>query len=172
MPRYRENWRILWLKGQRLQEDLFLLRLSSSSFRYKNNNTDNRIRIFHQNVQDMFHGCLIFHLHWETVNIFVSFSSVRFGSIPHRVWLCDRMNHSMPDLPVCHQLPEFTQTHVHWVSDAIQPSHPPSSSSPTLSHSQHQGLFQWVNSSHQMAKGLEFQLQHLSFQWIFRVDFL
>ena len=69
-------------------------------------------------------------------------------------------------------LQEFTQTHVHWISDAIQPSHPVSSPSPTLSLSQHQGLFQWVSSSHQVAKVLEFQLQHQSFQWIFRTDFL
>ena len=65
------------------------------------------------------------------------------------------------------------QTHVHWISDAIQPSHPLSSSSPlALNLFQHQGLFQWVSSSHQVAKVLEFQLQHQSFQWIFRTDFL
>ena len=71
--------------------------------------------------------------------------------------------------PSCHhQLPEFTQTHVHWVSDAIQSPHllsPPSPPIPNVS--QHQGLFKWVSSSHHMAKGLEFQLQHPSFQWIF-----
>ena len=76
-------------------------------------------------------------------------------------------------LAVHHQLPEFTQTHVHRVSDAIQPSHPLSSPSPPDPNpSQHQGLFQWVSSSHQVAKVLEFQLQHQSFQWIFRTDFL
>ena len=63
--------------------------------------------------------------------------------------LCDPMNRSTPGLPVYHQLPEFTQTHVHWVGDAIQPSYPPSSPSPpALNPSQHKGLFQWVNSSH------------------------
>ena len=68
---------------------------------------------------------------------------------------------------------EFTQTHVHWVSDAIQPSHPLSSPSPPAPNpSQHQSLFQWVSSSHQVTKVLEFQLQHQSFQWIFRIDFL
>ena len=73
--------------------------------------------------------------------------------------LCDPMNCSTPGLPVRHHLPEFTQTHVHWVSDAIQPSHPLSSPSPpALNPSQHQGLFQWVNSSHEVAKVLEFQL--------------
>ena len=65
---------------------------------------------------------------------------------------CNPMNRSAPGLPVYHQLPEFTQTHVHWVGDAIQPSHPLSSPSPpTLNLSQHQGLFQWVSSSHQVA---------------------
>ena len=73
--------------------------------------------------------------------------------------LFDPMNRSMPGLPVHHQLPEFTETHVHWVSDAIQPSHPLSSPSPLAPNpSQHQSLFQWVNSSHEVAKVLEFQL--------------
>ena len=73
--------------------------------------------------------------------------------------LCDPMNCSTPDLPVHHQLPEFTQTHVHRVSDAIQPSHPLSSPSPPAPNpSQQQGLVQWINSSHEVAKVLEFQL--------------
>ena len=85
--------------------------------------------------------------------------------------LCDPMDCSTPGLPVHHQLPEFT--HVHWVNDSIQSSQPLSSpSSPTISLSQHQGLLEWVSSSHQMAKVLEFQPQHQSFQWIFRTDFL
>ena len=76
-------------------------------------------------------------------------------------------------LPVHHQLPEFTQTHVHRVGDAIQPSHPLSSPSPPAPNpSQHWGLFQWVNSSHQVPKVLGFQLQHQSFQWIFSTDLL
>ena len=87
--------------------------------------------------------------------------------------LCDPMNRSTPGLFVHHQLPESTQTHVHWVGDAIQPSHPLlSPSPPVLNLSQHQGLFKWVSSSHQVAKVLEFQVQHQSFQWIFRTDFL
>ena len=87
--------------------------------------------------------------------------------------LCDPMNCSTPDLPVHHQLPESTQTHVHWVGDAIQPSHPLSSPSPpALNLSQNPGLFKWVSSSHQVAKVLEFQLQHQSFQWIPRTDLL
>ena len=73
--------------------------------------------------------------------------------------LCNSMNRSMPGLPVHHQLPEFTQTHVHRVGDAIQPSHPLSSPSPpTPNPSQHQSLFQWVNSLHEVPKVLEFQL--------------
>ena len=69
--------------------------------------------------------------------------------------LCDPMDCSMPGLPVHHQLPEFTPTHVHWVADAIQPAHPLSSPSPPAFHlSQHQGLFKWVSSLHQVAKGV------------------
>ena len=87
--------------------------------------------------------------------------------------LCDPMDCSMPGLFVHHQILEFTQTDVHWVSEAIQPSYPLSSSSPpSFNLSQHQGLFKLVSSSHQMAKVLEFQLQCQSFQWIFRTDFL
>ena len=87
--------------------------------------------------------------------------------------LCDPMNLSTPGLPVQHQLPEFTQTHVHRVSGAFQPSHPLLSPSPPApSPSQHQSLLQWVNSSHEVAKVLEFQLQHQSFQWIPKTDLL
>ena len=75
------------------------------------------------------------------------------------------MDRSKPGLPVHHHLQEFTQTHIHWVSDTIQPSHPLSSPSlPAFNLSQHQGLFQWVSSSNQVAKVLELQLQHQSFQ--------
>ena len=100
--------------------------------------------------------------------------SVQFSSVDESSpTLCDPMDCSTPGLPVHHQFLEFTQTHVHWVCDAIQPSHPLSSPSPpTFNLSQHQGLFQWVTSSHHVAKGLEFQLQHQSFQWIFRTGFL
>ena len=86
--------------------------------------------------------------------------------------LCNATNCSTPGFPVLHYLPELTQTHVHWVSDAIQPSRPLSSPSPALSLSQNQGLFQWVSCLHQMAKVLELQLQHQSFQQILRVDFI
>ena len=82
------------------------------------------------------------------------------------------MDCSMAGFPVHRQLPELAQTHVPRVSDAIQPSHPLWSSSPAFNLSQHQGLFKWVSSSHQVAKVLELQLQCQSFQWIFRTDFL
>ena len=86
--------------------------------------------------------------------------SVPFSSVAQSCpTLCDPMNHSTPGLPVHHQLPEFTQTHIRRVSDAIQSSHPLSSPSPPVPNpSQHQSLFQWVNSSHEVAKVLEFQL--------------
>ena len=83
------------------------------------------------------------------------------------------MNRSTPGLPVHHHLPEFTQTHVHRVRDAIHPSQPRSSLSPTAPNpSQHQSLFQWVNSSHEVAKVLEFQLHHHSLQRNPRADLL
>ena len=85
----------------------------------------------------------------------------------------DPLNHSMLGLPVHHQPSEFTQTHAHWVGDAIQPSHPLSSPSPpALNLSQHQGLFKWVSSSHKVAKVLELQLQHQSLHWTPRTDVL
>ena len=87
-------------------------------------------------------------------------SDIQFSSVTQSCpTLCDPMNCSTPGLSVHHQLPEFTQTHVHRVSDAIQPSHPLSSPSPPAPNpSQHHSLFQWVNSSHEVAKVLEFQL--------------
>ena len=78
------------------------------------------------------------------------------------------LQHSRPACPP--PLQELAQTHVHWIGDAIQISHPLSSTSPAFNLSQNQGLFEWVSSSHQMAKVLEFQLQHRFFQWIFRND--
>ena len=87
--------------------------------------------------------------------------------------LCNPMDCSSPGFPVHQQLLEFAQTPVHRVSDAIQPSHPLlSPSPPDFNLSQHQDLFQWVSSSHQVARVLELQLQHQSFQWIFKTNFL
>ena len=91
------------------------------------------------------------------------FSSVQLLSC---VQLCNTMNRSTPGLPVHDQLLESTQTHGHWVGDTNQPSYPLSSPSPpALNLSQHQGLFKWVSSSHQVAKVLDFQFQYQSFQW-------
>ena len=90
----------------------------------------------------------------------VSYNLFRFSSVAQLCpTLCDPMNRSTPGLPVHHQHPEFTQTHVHQNGDAIQPSHPQSSPSPPAPNpSQHQSVFQGVNSSHEVAKVLEFQL--------------
>ena len=114
-------------------------------------------------------------LHLIKEECFVQFSSVSQSCLTP----CDSMNHSTPSLPVHYQLPELTQTHVHQVGDAIKPSHSLSSPSPSaLNLSQHQSLFKGVSSSHQVAKVLEFQLQH---QWTsnehpglisFRMDWL
>ena len=110
-----------------------------------------------------------FSWHFLLITLWIQFSSVTQSCLT----LCDPTDCSTPGLPVHHQLSEFTHTHVHWVSDVIQLSHPLSSPSlPAFNLSQHQGLFQWVSYSHQVAKGLEFQLPHQSFQWIFRIDLL
>ena len=109
----------------------------------------------------------VYYLGWNRWHFNKQFSSVA-QSCPT---LCQPMNCSTPGFPVHNQLPELDQTHVYQVSDAIRPSHPlPSPSPPAPNPSQHQGLFQWVSSMHQVAKVLEFQQQ--SFQWIFRTDFL
>ena len=133
---------------------------------------------FHEYIIDI-HHCIKCVAWWFDLHVLWKyycsmFSSVQFSSVAQScptLW-CP-MNHSTPGLPVHHQLSEFTQTHVHWVGDAIQPSYPLSSPSPPALHlSQHQGLFQWVNSSHEVAKVLEFQLQHQYFQWTPRTDLL
>ena len=131
---------------------------------YKRKNGSNLGKLEHVVTQiiscGMHQGCTYKH---------VQFSSVA-QSCPT---LCDPMNRSTPGLPVHHQLLESTQTHVHGVGDAIQPSYPLLSPSPSaLNLSQHQGLFKWLNSLHQVAKVLEFQLQHHSFQWTPRTDLL
>ena len=122
--------------------------------------------------------CNTVHMWWVCVSVFVlcvcmcvCVYSVQF-SLSVRSF-CDPLDYSKQGLPVHRQLPECTQTHVHWVGDTIQPSHPLSSPSPpALNLSQHQGLFKSVSSLHQVTKVLEFQLQHQSFQWLFRTDFL
>ena len=109
-------------------------------------------------------------LNWTELLVYYIFC---FSVTKSCLMLCDPMDCSTLGFPVLHYLLKFAQIHVHWVSDAIQPSHPLlSPSPPAFNLSQHQGLFQWVSSLHQVAKVLEFQLQHQSFQWIFRTDFL
>ena len=111
----------------------------------------------------------IFQLSHAVTELIFQFSSVT-QSCPT---LCDPMDCSTSGFPIHHQLPELAQTRVHWVNDAIKPSHPLlSPPPPAFNLSQHKGLFQWVSSSHQVAKVLEFQLQHQSIQWISRTDFL
>ena len=102
----------------------------------------------------------------------ICFPSVQFSSVAQLFLLCSPMDCSMPGLPVHHQLLELAQTHNHWISDATEPSHPLlSPSPPALNLSQHQGLFKWVSSSHQVAKVLELQPQHQSCRWIFSICF-
>ena len=114
-------------------------------------------------VSMLFQNLKWLHLFWD------NFSSVTQSYLT----LCDPIDCNTPGFPVHHQLPELAETHVHWVGDAIQPSHLLSSPSPpAFNLSQHQHLFQWVSSSHQVAKVLEFQLQHQSSQRIFRNGFL
>ena len=110
---------------------------------------------------------------WHRFWFLAGFNSICCSVTKLCLTLCDPMDCSTPGFPVLHYLLEFTQTHVPGVSNAIQPSHPLSSPSPpALNLSQHQGLFQWVSSSNQVAKVLELQLQCQPFQWILRVDFL
>ena len=120
-------------------------------------------------MSDIMWHLIFFPVWFISLSVIVS----QFSSLAHLcLTLCDPMNHSTPGLLVHHQFPESTQTHVHWVSDAMQPSHPLLSLSPALNLSQHQGLFKWVSSSHQVTKVLDFQLQHQSFQWTPRTDLL
>ena len=127
-----------------------------------------------------FLSCLLWFLFIECCEFFLYsgykpfIRSVQFNLIIQScLTLCDSMDCSPPGFPVHHQLLELAQTHVRWVGDAIQPSHPLSSPSPSaLNLSGHQSLFQWVNCLHEEVKVLEFQLQHQSFQCIVRTDFL
>ena len=105
---------------------------------------------------------------------YIKVNSVQFSSVPQScLTLCDPMDCSTSGLPVYHQFLQLIQTYDHWVGDDIQPSHPLlSPSPPAFNLFQHKGLFQWVSSSHQVAKELEFQLQYQSFQWTPRTDLL
>ena len=124
--------------------------------------------------------CVVQHLALEYLNIvavdkvLIKCSSVNCCCSVAQLCLpiCNPMDCSTPGFHVCHHLLELAQTHVHWISDSIQPSHPLSSPSPpTFNLSQHQGLFS-KSTLHQVTKVLELQLQHQPFQWIFRTDFL
>ena len=107
--------------------------------------------------------------YFYNLSVSIIFSSVA-QSCPT---ICDPMGYSMPGFPVHHQLPKLAQTHVHWFGDAIQLFHPLSSPSPpAFNLSQHQNLSKCVTSSYQVAKVLEFQLQHQTFQWTLRTAFL
>ena len=162
--------KLFWLQTQSCQPQLFSKRhVSESKCTYlKKNQTcviRNAIKVrISPSVQEL-----------KEISLgLVKTTSVQFSSVAQSCpTLCNSMNHSTPGLPVHYQLPQFTRTHVHRVGDATQPSHPLSSPSPPAPNPcQHQGLFQWVSSSHQVAKVLEFQLQHQSFQWTPRTDLL
>ena len=121
--------------------------------------------------------CQVTHLRFDSSTFFCPCSALsvsQFHSIAQPcLTLCNPMDCSMPSFPVLHHLLELAQAHIHWVGETIQSSDSLSSPSPpAFNLSQLQGLFQWVSSSHQVAKVLELQLQHQFFQWIFRTDFL
>ena len=105
--------------------------------------------------------------YFKNLSFYLLEKATQFSSVTQSCpTLYDPMDCSTPGLPVHHRLQEFTQTHVSWIGDAIQSSHPLLSTSPsTFNRFQHQGLFKWISSSHQVAQVLEFQLQHQSFQW-------
>jgi len=120
-------------------------------------------------------GLISFRIDWFYLLVIPgTLKSLRCCSVAKSyVTLCDPISCSSPGFLVLHYLLELAQTHVYQVGDAIQPSHPLLSPSiPTFNLSQHQGLFQWVSSSHQVAKVLEFQLHRQSSQWVFRTDLL
>ena len=117
----------------------------------------------------IFHDVARWTRQWWAVHSEEYWQSVQFSSSVG-LTLCDAMDYSMPGFLVHHQLLKLAQTHVHWMGDAIQPLFSPSP--PAFNLPQHQDIFQWVSSLYQVAKALELQLQHQSFQWIFRTDFL
>ena len=132
---------------------------------------EKRAQVHNPPNNSYFHMISMYNLEWFWIyQVKPHWRSVQFSSVTQsRPTLCNPMGCSTPGLPVHHQLPEFTQTHVHRVGDAIQPSHPLlSPSPPAFNLSQHKGLFKWVSSSHQVTKVLELQIQHQSFQWTLR----
>ena len=163
-PNYWATWCQQWLFGNNARRRIFkilitlLLIISSSPLRALS-------------IKSLSSPCRAAHSSWGSSLLCSPLGSAQFRSVAQSCpTLCDPLDCSMSGFPVHHQFLELAQTHVYRVSDAIQQSHPLSSPSPpTFSLSHHQGLFQWVSSSHQVAKVLE--LQHQSFQWIFRTDF-
>ena len=154
------------MKTQRPWTAKVILRKKNSAegFRYLTWDYTTKLQkeIFELSLNNPFTNRTFLQARWNFCLLQLNETSVsgQFSSVAQLCpTLCDPVNRSTPGLPVHHQLPEFTQTHVHRVGDAIQPSHPLSSPSPPAPNpSQHQSLFQWVNSSHEVAKVLEFQL--------------
>ena len=135
--------------------------------------TNHKSKIFRKKILESFKKQNLNLPHTSNYLLYMVFTVFQFSSIIQSCpTLCDPMDCSTPGFPVHHQYLELAQTHVHRAGDTIQPPHPLSSRSPAFNLSQHQGLVQWVSSLHQVAKVLEFQLQHQSFQWIFRTNFL
>ena len=172
---YSSRWLLLWGLGSRVcgLQELWCMGLSYS-LAWGSSQTGDQTHVSYTGQADSLplshQGSPLLFSSWIITHKILTFFSVHFSSVAQSCpTLCNPMNR----LPVHHQLSEFTQTHVHWVGDAIQPSHLLlSPSPPALNLSQHQGLFQWGSSSHQVAKVLEFQLQHQSFQWTVRTDLL
>ena len=155
-----KGWKIFSINGSHRQY-LFILKKFMSIQNWKNSTMHTGISFTYINplLVSLFH---LLHLSLCCCSVTLSYLT-----------LWDPMDYSMPDFPVLHYLPELAQIHVHWVGDAIQPSHPLLPPSPfTFNFSQHQSLFQRASSLHQVAKVFEFQPQYQSFQWIFRVNFL
>ena len=162
-PKDRGAWQAMVHRSQRIGHDW-----SNWAHRTARHSTRSpRNRIYIEEMINLHTGIRVLSLSLHIFGLSVQFISVTC------VWLCGPMGCTTPGFPVHHQLLKLVQTHVHWVGDAILPFHPLSSPSPsTFNLSQHRSLFQWVSSSHQVAKVLEFQLQFQSFQWIFSTDFL
>ena len=170
MKKQKHKYKLNWVLKK--SKDEWALYFENTNFicTYKD-----ELCILPQITLDIFRPICLFYiskLTWE--NIYVDTASIQFSWVAQSCpTLHYPMDCSMPGLPMHHQLKEFTQTHVHWVSDATQPSHPLSSPSlHTFKLSQHQSLFKWGSSSHQVAKVLELQLQHQSLQWTLRTGHL